>query len=216
MKFRSAPSPLLLPLTLLLAGSAFLNASAIAHTVEVAEDVAATLHIEPNDTPIPGKPATAWFALTRKGGDLIPLEQCDCSLKIYSEPSKPGDAPVLQPPLKPLDSTQFQGLPGSEINFPKPGRYRLELSGRPKGAVQFKPFDLRYEVTVAAGASAPSPEASSQAVPGSAAPKAASQTATPTEAQDFTVNLWQPLLVIAAGALGLTIVLSLINRRREP
>ena len=60
----------------------------VAHQVEVSKDVGATIHIEPNDTPRAGKSNLAWFALTRKGGKIIPLAQCKCELEVYSQQPK--------------------------------------------------------------------------------------------------------------------------------
>ena len=47
----------------------------LAHQVEVSQDVDATIHLEPNDTPRARKSNLAWFALTGKGGKVIPLAQ---------------------------------------------------------------------------------------------------------------------------------------------
>lgn len=128
---------------------------AAAHKVQVAEDVGATLHIEPNDTPTAGKPALTWFALTRKGGQVIPLQQCNCQLSVYSEPRDQNAAPILSPPLKSVSAERYQGIPGAEINFPKPGAYQLQLNGTPTAEVNFKPFQLKFTVTVAAGKAVP-------------------------------------------------------------
>ncbi|MEM0981270.1 MAG: hypothetical protein AAGH78_13475, partial [Cyanobacteria bacterium P01_H01_bin.58] len=49
---------------------------AIAHQVQVADDVGATLHIEPDDIPKAGAPTEVWIALTQPGGVVIPLETC--------------------------------------------------------------------------------------------------------------------------------------------
>lgn len=141
----------LLPLSLL-----FVAVSpGLAHKVQVAEDVGGTLHIEPNDNPQAGKPALTWVALTRKGGQQIPLEQCDCQLAVYSQPQTEDAAPLLQPPLQPISAEGYQGVPGAEIVFPQAGAYQLELSGKPKAGASFQPFQLNYQVTVAAGISAP-------------------------------------------------------------
>lgn len=128
---------------------------ALAHNVEVSGDVAATFHLEPNHNPKAGEPAQTWFALTRKGGQIIPLEQCNCKLAVYSQPRSQDASPVLQPPLKATSTERYQGIPGAEIVFPKPGAYELELSGTPKAGANFKPFELKYPVTVAAGTPAP-------------------------------------------------------------
>lgn len=123
---------------------------ALSHNIEVSGDVAATFHLEPNHNPQAGEPAQTWFALTRQGGQIIPLEQCNCKLAVYSEPRSQEASPLLEPPLKAISSEGYQGIPGAEIIFPKAGAYQLELNGTPKAGANFKPFQLNYEVTVAA------------------------------------------------------------------
>lgn len=122
-----------------------------AHTVKVSGDVAAVFHMEPNHNPKAGQTSRAWFALTRKGGQLIPLQQCNCKLAVYSKPHKEGSRPLLQPALKPISAEQYQGVPGADITFPKAGIYELELSGTSKSGASFRPFKLSYEVTVQPG-----------------------------------------------------------------
>ncbi len=126
-----------------------------AHKVEIAEDVGGTLHLEPNDNPPAGEAVVAWFALTRKGGQVIPLEQCNCQLAIYTEPHSADSPALLKPPLKPVSAERYQGIPGAEITFPQPGAYQLQLSGKPAPEADFKPFQLKFNVTVAAGSAAP-------------------------------------------------------------
>ncbi len=126
-----------------------LNSIAVlAHEVEVSGDVAATFHLEPNHNPRAGQPARAWFALTRRGGQIIPLEQCNCKLAVYPKEHKEGDKPLMQPPLKAISAEKYQGIPGADIVFPKAGIYELELSGTAKAGANFKPFELNYTVTV--------------------------------------------------------------------
>ncbi|MBW4558849.1 MAG: FixH family protein [Trichormus sp. ATA11-4-KO1] len=122
-----------------------------AHQVQISADVGATVHIEPNDNPRAGEPTQAWFALTRKGGKAIPLTQCDCQLLIFAQPHIPGEPALLEPSLKPVSAERYQGIPGAEITFPKPGLYQLQLSGKPATEASFKPFEFKFEVTVAAG-----------------------------------------------------------------
>lgn len=122
-----------------------------AHTVKASGDVAATFHIEPHHTPQAGEPAQAWFALTHKGGSMIPLKECNCHLAVYSESHIAGSPPLLEPALKAISTDQYQGIPGSDIVFPKSGIYELELSGTPKTGESFTPFKLTYEVIVGAG-----------------------------------------------------------------
>ena len=122
--------------------------SVLAHQIELSGDVAATFHLEPNHNPRAGEPAKVWFSLTRRGGEIIPLEQCNCKLGVYTQPYKQGDKPLMQPPLKAVSAERFKGIPGADIVFPKAGIYELELSGAAKSAANFKPFKLSYKVTV--------------------------------------------------------------------
>lgn len=124
------------------------STSVLAHEVEVSGDVAATFHLEPNHNPRAGETAKVWFALTRRGGQIIPLEQCNCKLAVYPKGHKEGDKPLMQPPLKAVSAERYKGIPGADIMFPKAGIYQLELSGDPKKAGNFKPFQLTYTVTV--------------------------------------------------------------------
>lgn len=122
-----------------------------AHKVEVAGDVGGTLHIEPNDNPRAGEPSQAWFALTRRGGRVIPLSQCNCQLAVYAQPYAAGEPPLLEPLLEPVAAERYQGIPGAEVVFPKPGIYQLQLNGKPVSGARFKPFEFKFEVTVAGG-----------------------------------------------------------------
>ncbi|MBE9132566.1 hypothetical protein [Tychonema sp. LEGE 07196] len=122
--------------------------SVLAHEVEVSGDVAATFHLEPNHNPRAGETARVWFSLTRRGGQIIPLEQCNCKLAVYPKQHKEGDKPLMQPPLKAVYAEKYQGIPGADLVFPKAGIYELELSGTAKNKATFKPFKLSYTVTV--------------------------------------------------------------------
>ncbi|MEP0850991.1 MULTISPECIES: hypothetical protein [Cyanophyceae] len=128
---------------------------ASAHKVQIAEDVGGTLHIEPNDNPKAGEPSLAWVALTRKGGQVIPLQECNCKLSVYSQPRTQQTTPLLSPPLKAISTEGYQGIPGASVVFPSPGAYQLQLSGTPASGADFKPFELKFTVTVAAGAKVP-------------------------------------------------------------
>lgn len=124
---------------------------AFAHKVEISGDVGGTLHIEPNDNPRAGEPSQAWFALTRRGGRVIPLSQCNCQLAVYAQPYAAGEPPLLEPQLEPVAAERYQGIPGAEVVFPKPGIYQLQLNGKPISGARFKPFKFKFEVTVAGG-----------------------------------------------------------------
>ncbi|MBW4663965.1 MAG: hypothetical protein KME01_07160 [Chroococcus sp. CMT-3BRIN-NPC107] len=132
-----------------------LTTPANAHKIETYKDVGATIHIEPNDSPRAGEIALAWFALTHKGGKIIPLDECNCKLSLYSQPLKVGTAPISQPPLKAVSQESYRDIPGAEITFPAAGAYQLQLQGSPKAGAKFSAFELKFDIDVAPGVAAP-------------------------------------------------------------
>jgi hypothetical protein len=133
-----------------------MSSAAIAHNVEVTGDVAGTWHVEPDHSPRSGEPAKVWIALTRKGGEVLPLAQASCKLAVFSQPYTEGDKPVLQPELKAIAVEQYQGIPGADVVFPQPGLYEMALNCTPKTEGSFAAFEMRSAVTVGAGVASPS------------------------------------------------------------
>jgi hypothetical protein len=117
------------------------------HKIQTTEDVGVTFHIEPNDLAQAGKSAIAWFAITKSGGKVISLNQCDCKLSIYRQPR--NSKPLLQPKLQPLSTEGYRNVPSANIIFPKVGTYELELIGKPQKGETFKPFKFNFKVLVA-------------------------------------------------------------------
>lgn len=124
-------------------------ANATAHQVEVSGDVGGMIHIEPNDTPRAGEQSLTWFALTRRGGRVIPLASCNCRVAVYAQPHRSGNSPVAQPSLFAVSAEGYEGIPGANITFPRAGSYEVVLSGRPVVSGDFSPFELRFPITVA-------------------------------------------------------------------
>ncbi|MGF1576222.1 MAG: hypothetical protein ACFCU9_09850 [Cyanophyceae cyanobacterium] len=119
-----------------------------AHTIKADGEVGVLFHLEPDHNPRAGDPALVWFALTRRGGEAIGFDACDCRLAVYAAPFNPDADPVLEPELEPIDAESFVGIPGAEVVFPAVGAYVLELRGDPLMEGDFDPFRLTYEVTV--------------------------------------------------------------------
>ena len=57
---------------------------AIAHEVRTSQEVGGTIHIEPNDRPVAGKKTRIWIALTKRGGEVIPYQKCNCRMEVRS------------------------------------------------------------------------------------------------------------------------------------
>ncbi|MBD2692055.1 hypothetical protein [Anabaena catenula] len=171
-----------------------------AHKVQIAADIGGTLHIEPNDNPRAGEPSQAWFALTRKGGKVLPLKECDCQLAVYAEPYTPGEPALLEPALQPVQAERYEGIPGAEITFPKPGAYELKLTGKPATEGSFRPFDLKFQITVAAGKAVETPQAVENIT---------------NQQQGGTIGFIQPIIVIAIILLSIGIVFFLVQALRR-
>ncbi|MFB2937382.1 hypothetical protein ACE1B6_19215 [Aerosakkonemataceae cyanobacterium BLCC-F154] len=203
--------------TLLFLGLAITPVSA--HSVKIAEDVGGTLHIEPNDNPKSGESSETWVALTRKGGKLIPLKDCNCQMVVYTKPRIKESAPLLKAALKPISTSQYQGIPGADIVFPKPGNYEIEISGTPKANANFKAFKLTFPVTVAAGRTVAAPTPNPKAVnsPSQNLPKNTSQTNKNAELnseKNPRINPALPLLITGASLAGVGVLGVVLQKRK--
>ncbi len=124
------------------------NTPVIAHNIKTDGNVGVTFHIEPEHSPRAKESSQAWFVLTRQGGKIIPLSECDCQLKVYYQSSNSENKLVQTPPLLPLSPEQYQNIPGADLVFPHAGIYNLELTGKPLNGNNFEPFSVTYPVTV--------------------------------------------------------------------
>lgn len=129
--------------------SAIPSRPVMAHEVETAGDVGATMHIEPNDQPRAGTASLIWFALVKRGGQPIALSDCNCAISVYAQPRQAGDRPIQQPSLSATNAEGRSNLPSATVTFPRAGTYDVVLRGSPKTAGAFNPFQLSYTVTIA-------------------------------------------------------------------
>lgn len=134
---------------LLFAGLLLLATPASAHKTEVSGDVAGIWHVEPNHRPRSGQPARIWVALTRRGGQILSLQDAQCQMAIYREPHKADNQPILRPSLTAINVERYRGVPSATVILPAVGLYQAKLSCSPKGANKFRPFQMQYRFTVA-------------------------------------------------------------------
>ncbi len=180
------------------------NSPASAHQVKLSGSVGGTKHIEPDDNPRAGQISITWFALTRKGGELIPLKDCDCQLTVYSQPYQEGDRPIQSPALRAISAEGYKDIPGADINFPQVGAYTLLLQGKPRQPNSFDPFELEFNVTVAAGQTAnPAPATPLPAESTTPTPVAQTVSSDAMETEQSGVG-WAiaPVVLLLAGAVG--------------
>lgn len=117
----------------------------IAHEVRTSQDVGATIHIDPNDRPIAGQKTRIWIALTKRGGEIIPYEKCNCQMEVRSLTDRTIKFTISNSSSI-LD--RFLGLPSLEVTFPQIGRYELKLNGSPRDDADFAPFELTFTTNV--------------------------------------------------------------------
>lgn len=188
-----------------------------AHQVKLSGEVGGTLHIEPNDVARAGQPTSLWFAVTRKGGSAIALDDCSCQLALYRQPQTAESQPVAQPPLVPVSAEGYRDIPGAEVVFPEVGSYILVLTGAPQQPGGFEPFELPFEVTVAAAAQ-PAAENSPAAAPDPAAPETPSADVLGVNSQTLpaaAAPLWRLPVIAGSVALVAGLVWSIRHRRSD-
>jgi len=204
--------------------------SVLAHQVQIQDDVGATLHIEPNDIPKANAPTEIWFALTQAGGAVIPLDACDCTLTVYEG----KDDAIATPALAPVSAEGYTDIPGATVTFPDVGAYTIALSGSPVEATAFAPFELRFDVTVAAraqnanpteGATEP-PETDTAESVADATQTAATATDTvdgdsataiaETPASSSSSSPWKPILLWSSAILVVGMVWGVMGGLRSP
>ncbi|MGD1901134.1 MAG: hypothetical protein ACFB9N_02715 [Geitlerinemataceae cyanobacterium] len=128
-----------------------LASSSLAHNVKIDGEVGATFHLEPDHNPKSGETSTVWFALTREGGESIPLADCDCELTVTNAQEESIEADVSE--LTAIDVETYTDIPSAEIIFPEPGVYALTIGGAAsdEASEPFAEFELTYDVTVGLG-----------------------------------------------------------------
>ena len=204
------------------------TSTTLAHEVQIADDVGATLHIEPDDVPLAGTPTTAWFALPQAGGTVIPLDQCNCRLTLYDNDTVAVETPLLTP----ISAEGFTDIPSAVVTFPEVGAYELVLQGAPQGNVEFSPFELRFEVVVAGRATPPTTnpaaeaensvaetteaEAADSPTALSEAPEPTSDATAETPASVSSSNTWRSVTRWGGAVLVVGLIAGIISGLRSP
>ena len=131
----------------------------LAHQIRIDQNMAGTLHLEPNDQPQAREITPTWIALRQPGGSVVTAADCDCQLQLLDvQTGKQIELEIVPLAIAP-DAV------AAEITFPSVGQYELLLQGQPSATAQtqFSPFQIRFPVTVATIATANSvPEPAAQ------------------------------------------------------
>lgn len=115
--------------------------AAFAHESKQSGDTIVFLHVNPNDEPVVGEPASFYMLIT-KNRYQFPIEECVCTVS------------VLDTKGEVLVKKEFTGELGSArvpYIFEKAGIYSIKIEGDPKTVGLFEPFSLSFEKRVEPG-----------------------------------------------------------------
>jgi hypothetical protein len=128
-----------------------------AHVLQTDGSIGAVLHIDPDDDPIIGQPATFFFDFTDKQRKFDPAK-CNCNIDILDSQQK-----VLVKSALFQTSTQTGfSYPLFSYIFSQKGVYTIEATGQPQNPGDFQSFDLKYPIRVTRTQNPPAAAAASQ------------------------------------------------------
>ncbi len=111
---------------------------ASAHVLKTDQTIGAILHIDPNDSPVAGEPASIFFDL-KDSANIFAIEDCTCVVSVLQNGESIFEKTVTR--ISPVTYT-----------FPERSIYTVQFSGTPKAelssAASFEPFVLSYDIRV--------------------------------------------------------------------
>lgn len=114
---------------------------AFAHVLQADGSVGAVLHIDPDDEPYAGQPASFFFEFKDKQNKFSP-QNCDCTIRILENGKELYSQALFQNNQNPsLTNASFS------YTFPQLDVYQVVVSGKPL-ANEFQPFTLTYDIRV--------------------------------------------------------------------
>lgn len=115
---------------------------ASAHVLLTDKNIGLVLHIDPEDDPVVGEPASFFFEFKDKSGQFDP-KQCDCQMII----SKDGQEIYKTNIYSGVAQPDFDNAAGF-YTFLEKGIYQIQISGQSSNPNQFQNFLLSEEVRV--------------------------------------------------------------------
>ncbi len=112
-----------------------------AHFPSTEGDMTVTLHVDPNDDPIPTDQANLYFLFEDKAKKFA-LAKCNCIVTVSEQGNQ-----IYQ---KSLFANTGNSIWGARIPFIFPNRdvYQISLKGEPKTKNAFRPFSLQWNFRV--------------------------------------------------------------------
>ena len=113
------------------------------HVVLADGTIGVTMHVDPDDAPVSGKPShfSLWFKDTT--GRLDPA-RCQGTFTVAL-----NDQAILSQPLFAQIDTGLISV--HDVTFPRSGVYTVRINGAPRGLMTFQPFLLVFSVRVTGG-----------------------------------------------------------------
>ena len=112
-----------------------------AHEIKSDGDMSVLLHMEPQDSPVVNESATLFFSFT-EANNKFKIEDCNCSVKIFSNDQEINSTQLTQQPDGYGDNVLSMNM-----IFPAKNIYIVQLSGSSK-TNSFAHFAINYGVRV--------------------------------------------------------------------
>lgn len=128
-------------LILILAGTT--TSPVVAHTLVADGVIGVTMHVDPDDAPVTGKPSRFYFWFNDTTGHFDP-SQCEGTFAVFDR----GQGIATQP-LFSAEATGFVSV--HDVLFSKPGVYTVRVTGIPRVAKLFQPFHVEFTIRVSPG-----------------------------------------------------------------
>ena len=127
-RFRLLAALAVLALALACAGTAW------AHEPMTSNGVTVTLHVDPDDAPVAGRPATVLFEEVRvPKGTAFAWRTCACTLAVTAADGTPVRKGAL-------------ATRAAQVVFPAPGAYEIALAGRVRRGTAWKAFRVAWAI----------------------------------------------------------------------
>ncbi len=113
-----------------------------AHVLKTDGSIGAVIHINPDDDPVVGEPASFFFDLKDKDSKFS-AEKCDCRAMVSM-----GEMEMFSQGLFASNDHASLNAQSFSYTFPEKGIYTVVVSGKPYLEGDFQPFTLKYDIRV--------------------------------------------------------------------
>jgi hypothetical protein len=129
---------------------------ASAHVVKSDGNIGVTIHVNPDDDPIVGQPASFFLEIVDKTDKFKPTD-CNCIATITEN----GNQIYSTALFTGTQANDVSAAPFFSYTFPEKNIYTVKISGSPKTSDAFQTFSISYDLRVARDARTPAKTSSS-------------------------------------------------------